>query len=455
MSIGKPFFSGVFLFFVIAFLSGCKTVRQAREAQAETDLPAGEATVSAARAGLESVGTYALTNLVRIALESHPSVLKARQAVESARIQVHSIRGERLPSVSAGSSYSRDTANSWGYKTDANMRGSWSGSLSLDLLVYDFGKRDAKEKAAIETLVAAEKQFRQTQLDVVYAVQSDFFELLRSAALVQVSIESEKQYAEHLNEARTMAEVGTRRPYDVTKAEVDWGNARLSVITDSNTLITARAQLTRDMGLAEETRFAVGEGVMPDNAESADRLMARAKEEVPSLAVLAAKTRAASFAVDQAIADLYPDLSAGADASLSGRGFPFVWNFSWAAKIVQDLFTGFRKTDAVRDAVAQLRTARANQADAEQSLYLQLVQAVAKRESSRTSLTVAEIVLREATQNLEIVNEQYRVGLSSSVERTDAQVALTQAKSDVVRARYDYQTALAHIVYLTGQEGKE
>lgn len=439
------------LLLLVVLLGGCKTVKQARLAQSDTDRLQGETTVTATQAGLTDLRPYTLTNLVQIALRYHPSILQAQQAVTSARLGVRTVRTGRLPTLSAGGSYSRSTQNSWGYSTKAEMKGSWSGSASLDFLLYDFGKLDAQEKKAIAELIAAEEQLRQTELDVTYAIQTAFFELLRSAELYRVALESEQQYADHLEEARTMLEVGTRRSYDVTKAEVDWGNARLAVITDSNNFVTARAQLDRNIGLAEQTHFAVGTGEMPLCLNNVDDLMTVARKEAPALAVLSAKTRAASSVIDQTIANLYPDLSLGADASLSGRNFPFVWNYSWVANIVQDLFSGFRKTTAIQDAITQLRIARANQADAEQSLYLKLVQADAKRKSSQKSLEVAEMVLRQAAENLAIVNEQYRVGLSSSIERTDAQVTLTQAHADVVRARYDYQNALALIAYLTGQ----
>jgi len=437
--------------FATMLFCGCETVKQARVAQSENDRQPGERTVTAERMGLTKDRPQTLTNLEQTARLYHPTVFKARQSVESAKLQVHIIRAGRLPSAGASGTYNRSTQNSWGYSTKTGMKGSWSGSLSLDFLLFDFGKLDAKEKQAIENLISSQRQLRQTEMDVTYDVQTAFFELQRAAELYRVDLESERQYAEHLDEAKTMAEVGTRRPYDVTKAQVDLGNARLEVITASNTLFTARAQLDRNLGLTERTCFEIRYSLMPTNSQTIAELMSIAETNTPSLAVLAAKTRAASFAVDEAVAELYPDLSLGADASVSGRGFPLAWNYSWAAKIVQDLFTGYRKTDTIKQAVADLRSARADQADAEQALYLQIVQAVAQRESSLKSLEVSEMIVHQSKENLDIINEQYRVGLASSIERTDAQVSLTKAQGDMVRARYDYQLALAHIAYLTGQ----
>jgi len=439
-------------FFSVLFIFGCSTVRQARRAQTGTNRLPGEITVTAAQTGFSPAGRYALTNFEAAANTYHPALLQARQAVESARLQYRMTHSSRLPQITASGAYNRSTQNA-GRNTSTEMRGSWSGSLGLDLLLYDFGKLDAEERQALESLIAAEEQLRETELDVAYNVRAAFFEYHRSDELVRVAVESEQQYAQHLEEARIMVEVGTRRRYDVTKAEVDLGNARLTLITTSNALVNARAQLNRALGLAEQTVFTIGDGFLPPHLGSADTLMIAARDNAPSLAVLRARERAASAYVDQTIADLYPDLSLGADGDLSGRGFPLLWNFSWALRLTQNLFDGHRKTARIDEAVTQLRTARSRVADAEQTLYQNLVNAVAELESADKRLETAKLVRRQTEENFAIVTEQYRVGVSSSIERTDAQVAVTQAQADVVRARYDSQVACALIARLIGEGG--
>jgi len=440
-----PFLLAAFLFF------GCTTVKRARQAQTASSRYPGETTVTAIEAGLEPSGNYVLPEFEKVARAYHPALFQARQAVESARLQCQMTRSTRLPQITASGTYNRSTQNAWGRQTSSEMRGSWSGTLGLDLLLYDFGKLDTQEKQALEALVAAEEQLRETELEVIYTVRAAFFDYHRSDELVRVSIESEQQYAQHLEEARTMVEVGSRRQYDITKAEVDLGNARLDVIVNSNALITARAQFNRALGLAEGTAFSIGEGTMLPHSEAVDDLMTQARANAPALAVLRARERAASAYVDQTIADLYPDLSLGADADLSGRGFPLVWNFSWGLRLVQNLFDGHRKTDRIEESVTQLRSARSRVADAEQTLYRELVDAEAQRKSAGKRLEISEMVQHQTEENLAIVSEQYRVGISSSIERTDAQVAVTKARADVVRARYDIQTALARIARLIGE----
>ena len=437
---------------LLTALCGCKTVKQAREAQSPNDRLAGEVTVTAAQAGLRHNQSFTLTNLEAIARLYHPSILQVSQNVASARLQCRMIHSGRLPQISANGNYNRSTHNAYGRRPSSDeMSGSWSGSLGLDLLLYDFGKLDSQERQALESLVAAEEQFRETELEVTYNVRSAFFDLHRSEELYRVALDSKEQYAQHLEEARIMAEVGTRRQYDVTKAEVDLGNSLMDVITYSNALLVTRAQLNRALGLADVPDYLVGEGEMRPHPEDVGALMTMARDNAPSLAVLRARERAASAYVDQTIADLYPDLSLSAEAGLSGRGFPLAWNYSWALHVAQNLFDGHRKTARIEEAVTQLRIARARVADEEQTLFLALMNAVTQRESAKKRLEVSELIQRSAIENLEIVNEQYRLGVSSSIERTDAQVTVTQAKADVVRARFDDQAALARIARLIGE----
>ena len=135
---------------------------------------------------------------------------------------------------------------------------------------------------------------------------------------------------------------------------------------------------------------------------------------------------------------------------LSGRGFPLVWNFSGALRAAENLFDGKRNLAQIDQTVTDLRNARSRVAAAEQNLYSDLVKAVAQRDSARESSAIAKMVYDQAKENLAIVEEQYRVGTASSVERTDAQTSVTQAHAKVVTAYYDELDAQAKIDYLIG-----
>jgi outer membrane protein TolC len=76
--------------------------------------------------------------------------------------------------------------------------------------------------------------------------------------------------------------------------------------------------------------------------------------------------------------------------------------------------------------------------------YLNLL---AAEEAIRTS----EVVVRQAEENLELANGRFQAGVGTSVEQTDAQVTLTNAKTSQVQALYDYKVAGAHLEKAMGR----
>ena len=432
--------------------AGCATVKQARLAQDAARAPAGERTVSATEIGLTSNTVLSLDDAVGIALSNHPAVTQARQALAAAHAKVEQARADYWPSIGANASYRRGTANVAGTPGGYHTTGAYNASLGLDLLLYDFGKTPALVREACLSALAADENLRTARNDTAYAVRAAYFDLLRAQELAQVSEEAVRQYQEHLKQVQAFAEVGRRIRYDVTKAEVDLGNAQLSLIVARNGLTTARAALNRSLGLAEEPGFRLRESLLAEVSGDLTNLMNSAREHHPGWRALRDQELVASAAVDAAIADLYPTLGLQGSYALSGAHLPFVWNLSGALQSAANLFDGGRKLARIDEATAQLRSARAQVADREQQIYLDLTQALAQLAGARQRADLTALIVRQAQESLNLASERYRLGQSSSVELTDAQVAVTQARADQVKARFDYQTALAQIRHAIGEE---
>ena len=431
-------------------LAGCATVRRARVAQDASRAPAGERTVRAAEIGLSSNSVLTLDNALRIALSCQASVVQASQALVAASAQFGEARAAYWPASDASAGYQRGTVNSPGTKASSKSSGSYSGSLDLSLLIYDFGKTPAVVRQAYERRLAAEESLRSAQNDTIFGVRSAFYDLCKQQELLQVADDAVRQFQAHLEQARAFADVGRRTRYDVTKAEVDLGNAQLDRINARNAVTAARATLNRSLGLAERPQYAVGQPPADDIAGDADQFMVVARARHPRLRALKAQERAASAAVDAAIADLYPTLGLQGQYAESGSHLPLTWNWSAGLRSVFQVFTGWLQTGKIDEAAAQLRAARAQVADQEQQIYLDLSQALNTLDGARQRQTLTELILRQAKESLDLVNERYKVGQASAVEVTDAEVAVTSARANQVTARFDYLTAVAQIKHAIG-----
>ena len=437
----------------LACLVGCQTVKRARDAQNEADLHPGEKTVSAQALGLTEGRVVSLKELEEIALQYHPDVVTARENVDSAMVSLGNAEWKNSPVLTANAGHSSSTDNTRLNSQSSRMRGKWSGGLNLNWTLLDFGRASAAEKKARQDYRSAVEELRKAEGKAVYNVRTAYFELKRCAELDKVAQQEIEQYKEHLERVKIQRSVGKSTAYQQTKAEVDWNNAVLNQLNTENNLKNAWGTLGRALGLAEEPVFSLGDGEMQEYPLEVESLLKVADEHEPGLASLNAKVEAASFYIDQTVAELYPTLSLSLGATLNGGLSPtppYIWNLNSAASLAQTWFDGGARLRTIESAVIALRKARVQVASRHQELFQELRKAILVARHAEKQLEVSSLTERLARHNLEIVNEQFRVGRASSVERTDAQVSHSSASASLVSAKYSRQLAMASISHLIG-----
>ena len=428
----------------------CPPIRRARQAQNPDKIPPGERTVTAAEAGVAPDSVLSLDRAIEIALAYNPNVVQARQSVVVAKYQYRSALAGYAPGLSADAGYQRATGNVPGQSPSNKSHNSYSADVNGSILLFDFWKTPSAVKQARAKYSAAEQSLNATINDTTYQVNLAYYGLTKAKALENVALDTVRQYQVHLDQTQELFNVGRRIKYDVTKAEVDLGNARLSLISAQNTVQTSRATLNLSIGLAEATSYQTVEPPLENADYNLEALMAKAREQNPQLRSLIALETAANAAVNQSISSLFPVITFGAGANWKGTNFPLVWNWAFGPTLQWNIFDGLRNLNNIDQATALLRTARAQRAALEQQIYLDLSTAVAKLQNARHSLTLSDLIVQQAQENLNLVDERFRVGRASSVELTDAQVALTSARASQVQARYDYQTAVAQAKHAIG-----
>ena len=438
----------ILLLSAAALLAGCTTVREARRAQSED----AERTVRWAETPFAArEGELAMEELAAWARTNAPAVVQARQDVVQAQIALRSVKAAFIPVVDGSIGYTYGSKNVDPHDTKWDGDGTWGGNVSLNWLLYDFGRTRASTRRAVAALAAADQAERAAENGAVYGVRAACFALRRAEELLRVAAATSESYRQHRDQTKDRFDVGAAMNYEVSKSEVDYQNALLSEISASNAVETARASLALALGLAENPRIALGDCSFPEMTNDVDALMAVAATNAPALAALRASADAAKNYVDWTICDLYPNLSFRLSFDAKGDSSPLLWNYAAAPAVAQTLFSAGAKNRQIETAVAQLRAARSKLAEAEQQLFNQVLTATLSADRARKSLAVAEAALAASKENFDVVSSRYDVGKASALERTDAQVALSSAEAAVVTARYDLQDTQILLARLIGE----
>ena len=451
---------GVALACALALLaSSCATIRHADEAKEEI-APAAMPELAAEAARVSLLG-FQLPDFVDFAMTNRPEMISAALAVEERLMELRLVESGRpfMPNLTAAASYGQSTANGGPHFSWHNS-GRFTGSVGLEMLLLDFGRYDASQRAACESLAAAELNFAETRLSVFEEVASSYFTLLRNDALLDVARTNEWECLHHLTQATNRFANGEAKLLDVLRARLDLSEAVQARITASNNTVTAGADFLRALGLSadrssrEEVLAPLPNGLsaalmeFEHSAFSAAEALDLARTNSPALMVKRAQLRAAANDVDWAVADLFPELKLSTSFNFADP----VWNWSWAFNAAQSLFLGWRTTTAVDAAVVRMRAARMAVEAAERTLSRDLAVAITMRDDSIASLAAARTSVRQAHENLRVADEQYRLGDASRIDYTDAVADYAVALGKRVQAFYEGQLAEAKILRLMGGE---
>ncbi len=411
-----------------------------------------------------AVGRLTLQEAIKIALSHHPTFLAARGALQVQQARVGEARANFLPQLDLQSDYTRATSN---FTPNPQLRGlnqtttsesntsfnNYSASLSLQQRIFDFGKTGAEVESARENLRGSgwnEEASRQT---VVVNVKVAYFGLLEARRLVQVDEETVRQFEQHLEQAEGFHRAGTRTRFDVTKSEVDLTNARLDLIKARNAADVALITLANAMGVPDQPIGELEELLTFKKVEiSEDQAIQEALTDRPELLSLSALRRAAEASVRSVQGNYFPVLSGVADYTYRGQDFPLVWNWDVGLHLTFPIFSGYLTQSQVAEARANLIVVGANEEALRQNVILEIHQAFSNLREAEERVQTSEVVVRQAEENFDLANGRFQAGVGTSVERTDAQVLLTNAKTSQIQALYDYRVAEAQLLKAIGRK---
>lgn len=407
-----------------------------------------------------------LEDAIETALLQHPNLRSVKGVRQAEEARLGEARSGYYPRLDLSADYRRATANFapssrtgssinliGGSRTSNSSFNNYVAGLSLQQQIFDFGKTRAQVDSAIARLRASEWDESAARQEVIFDVKVAYFDLLETRRLVQVNDETVRQFEEHLEQAEGFFKVGTRPRFDVTKAEVDLTNARLDLIKAKNaaelariTLATAMGTPGRPIGEMEDLlafeRFAVTE----------EEAIQEAQAGRPEWHALLAKQRSFEASVRSARRTHFPVLSGSADYSYQGQRFPLVWNWGVGLSLTFPIFSGYQTQSQIAEAKANLSQVEADAEVFRQSILLEVQQAYLSLIEADERVQTSGLVVRQAEENLALANGRFQAGVGTSVERTDAQVLLSNAKTSRIQALYDYRVAVARLERAMGRE---
>jgi outer membrane protein TolC len=324
-------------------------------------------------------------------------------------------------------------------------------SLAVNQTLYDFGRTDARLSRARATRDATRLSYRGQEQEVFLQVVAAYFRILQTGKQLKAADDEIAQMTDHQRVAQQLYEQGVVTRNDLLQAEVRLAGSRQQRLEIANRLVNNWLWLNHLTGSPAEFRADLGDDTKIDLTviDSPPHEAITGRTELQAQQKL---LEAGELEVDETRSSFYPEIYAK-------LGLDYVENdrvreqaiMAATVGLKMNLFDGNSTTARHRQAV-QSRTRAAEQLrKIEADLELEYRTAVNDARVAAERITVAELAITQAEENLRINKDRYLEQVGTATAVIDAQTLLTGIRSDVFQAVFDYEVSLARVKRARGE----
>ena len=396
---------------------------------------------------------------VRIALENKPSLKRAEQDVAIARLNRASTGALMLPSVNASNSFSETTYGN----TSSEASERYSGGLSLSQSLFNFGTKINTLKQSDNTYNTAKQQRRQAKARIILDVHTFYYQYLKNSELFDIAGKDLELSKKQLDLVQNQYNLGAVSKTDFLKASVRYGTAKSSFLSRELSKKNSEKSLRFSMGLLNSDIPIIIKQKMDLilSVPTFDEAYSLMLSNSPDLSILDNQISGAQINVKKAWSSSLPsiNMSIGMNASSADQitRTHFDDNYIKSANITVSIpiFSGFRNRNSIQISKLQLDQAETRLSGGKNSAKVSLYALINTLNNYQEIIPIQEEVLLSAEEDLKLAQQRYELGSASILVLLDAQLALIQASSSLVRTKYDAAIQVANLDDLLGTLDKK
>ncbi len=317
--------------------------------------------------------------------------------------------------------------------------------IHLEQPLYTGNKLNATHKQAQANQANAQSNLAATDNDLVFQVKQAYYTTVYCQDVKKTMDEAVTSMARHLEEANAYYKVGAVPKLDVLRAEVKLADLQQKQVLAENNLNLAQSALNNVLGIDLNTRFSLDEPLKygplaPDLATCQSQALINR----PELAAQKAKVEMARQAVTISQSGTKPMVAFVVDGQHTepNNASP---SLQYGIVATMKLYDSGMVKNQVAEAQDTLQKAQTGQELLERGIKLEVEQAYRNVQAALKTIDVAAKSMAQAQETEKMAAARYQAGLSTSLERIDAEVGLTQTQTNYTQALSMYNIALAQL----------
>jgi len=416
---------------------------------------------------------------IETALKRNPDIIAAYEKVKQAKSQVGEASTAFLPQLIAQAGYTRlDMAPFFPTSKFAMFGGgggmppgeepipkkitiglpdNFSATLQLQQPIFTGGK--IKNSFDISRLAreATENSMRITKKELIYRVKNAYWNLVRAKKFEEVARESERQLSAHLRDVQSMFDVGMAAKNDLLKSKAYYSKAKMGVIKARHAVELAKRNLCNILGIPLEKEIICTTALEEiDTTEiELDAVISKGLSSSPEIKALECQKKIAQKQLAITRSGYLPDIFFTANLGYKypdreyNKDFYTTWTVGFYAQM--NIFDWGKTAYETESARSKLKETEVTIKGAKDGIILNITRAYLSVIEAKKEIEVAKEALEQAEENYRVTSEKFKEGLVTNTELLDAQVLLSNAKTDYSNAFINYRIAKADLERAIGE----
>lgn len=328
-------------------------------------------------------------------------------------------------------------------------RNAYNGVISLQQPILALGAHQLNKASKINEVLEREKT-ADLKSRVALQVSTRYLNMLMMNRQLDLLEQSLERNHKALRDARSLYVQGRSLKTDTLRSYIAVENIKSSVSYLKNSIEVSGMELKRLIGWQEseimELTDQLEEGIDRNSSDfyQLDEALALAEENRKDLSIQKLSMDLQQKRVKAAKAFLWPMLFLIGQYQLQAQADDLKMDYyAWpntsflGLQLSIPIFSGNRSHAQISQAKIRSYQEEIRLRDLTDGIKTELATNISKRKEAVTQLDIQEMTVKSAELNHHMIDERFKNGLSSRLELTDAELALTQAKINYLHAIYN------------------
>ncbi len=400
--------------------------------------------------------------VVKRVIETHPSVLKAQEAMNAVEAGIGLAKAAWYPEIDLGAGYTRigpvPSITIGGGSLDMAPANNFNTSLNIHQTIYDFSKTGKSIQLAESNKQIAEKNTDLIKQKLAVLTITNYYTIVYLQEAIHIKEAQLGILEKHLDFVTRKKETGSATEYEILSTRVRISAAKNQQLDLETALDNQLAVLNALLGLPENTRIRVRNRLMiqPANVRY-DSLISYATEHRNELMLVDLHQKQAELHFQSVKSENNPVLSAFASGGFKNGYFPDLnaerANYLAGLGLKVPIFSGNRHHNLLLMAESDINSIKQDMEQSRRDISSEVFQDAANLQASIRKISQSQLQLEQAEEARKLADLSFKAGALTNLDLLDSESLEAESRLNLMRARADYMINAAKLEIAIGNQG--